>query len=153
MPQRRRRRSSEWKRIREVLLRRQASYGVAEVASLLGIAPETVETASGPGLSWEDIVALGLEHRWTYRTLTAACPEALPPLVRVVTRPVALPRYQWAVLRLLAARQAQEQGREITVSDLIEEAVSTAVLTRIEDWASLEQALPGVRAAAEWPEG
>jgi hypothetical protein len=152
VPQRRRRRASEWKRIRDVLLRRRASYGVAEVAELLGIPAETVESASGREPAWEDVVALGLEHRWTYRMLSAACPEALPPLVRGVTRSVALPRYQWAVLRLLAARQSEAEGREITVSDLIEEAVSMAVLTRIEDWESVEAALPGVRAAAEWPE-
>lgn len=152
MPQRRRRRSSEWKRIREVLLQRRVSYGVAEVAELLGIPAEAVEDASGPDVAWEDVVALGLEHRWTYRMLSAACPEALPPLVRGVTRSVALPRYQWALLRLLAAWQSEAEGRAITVSDLVEEAVSLAVLTRIEEWASVEAALPGVRAAAEWPE-
>jgi len=197
---RRRRLPSDWKRIREVFLRRRASYDLTEVPALLGIPRAAVHAAidqgtitrlssrassEGPGragrqahstsptrpgpsldarddrgddfrIDWEDVVTLGLEHRWTYRMLTAALrgldAAALPVLVRVITRPVLLPRYQWQVLRLLAARQSQRERREITVSDLIEDAVSTAVLMRIDDWEALEAELPGVRAAAEWPQ-
>jgi len=163
----RRRIPAEWRRIREIFLHQRESYDAAEVSALLGIPRAAVQdaiddgriaaVASGGGLriAWEDVVALGLEHRWTFRMLTAALRglggAALPPLVRVATRPVALPRYQWQVLRAMAARQARAEGREITVSDLIEEAISTEILTKIEDWESVEAEVPGVREAAGWP--
>lgn len=166
MPQRRRP-SPEWKRIRALFLGRRASYDPAAVPGLLGIDPSTVQLAIDDGtvaairsggevrIAWEDVVALGLEHRWTYRMLTDAlrgrAGAALPRLVRVVTGCVVLPRYQWQILRFLAASQAREEGREITVSDLLEEAVSTALLTRNHDWERIEAALPGVRAAVAWP--
>jgi hypothetical protein len=166
MPQRRRR-PSEWRRIREVFLGRRASYDSAEVTSLLGIDATAVRQAIDEGtitavpdgaslrIAWEDVVALGLEHRWTVRTLTAALRglhgAALPPLVRAVAGRVVLPRHQWQILRFLAARQTRAERREITASDLLEEAVSTALLTRIDDWEPLERSLPGVRAAAAWP--
>jgi hypothetical protein len=111
----------------------------------------------GPRLriDWEDVVALGLEHRWTVRMLTAALRgrggAALPPLVRAVAGRVILPRYQWQILRFLAARRARDERREITASDLLEEAVSLALLAKIDDWEQLEESLPGVRAAAAWP--
>ncbi|HEX6100987.1 MAG TPA: hypothetical protein VF432_32010 [Thermoanaerobaculia bacterium] len=168
MPQRRRL-PAEWKRIREVFLHRRPSYGSAEVPALLGIPESTLRQAieegtvaaipSGGGelrIAWEDVVALGLEHRWTYRLLTAALrgrsAAALPPLVRVKRGHVELPDYQWQILRLLAARRAHDERREITASDLLEEAVTTALLTPIDErgWERLDAALPGVRAAA-WP--
>jgi hypothetical protein len=102
-------------------------------------------------------LTLGLEHRWTVRMLTAALrgleSAPLPDLVRVRPRQVVRPRYQWQVLQLLAARRAKPEKRDFTVSDLLEEAVSTAVLTQINDWESLEAAFPGVRGAAAWPSG
>jgi hypothetical protein len=166
MPQRRRSRA-EWNRIRELFLGRRASYGVAEVIHLAGISEIAVHEAIDEGtiapipcgeetrLAWEDVVALGLEHRWTYRTLTEALRGVrgapLPQLVRVVPRPVLLPRYQWKILSLVAAQRARTERRDITVSDLVEEAISTAVLTKIEEWQPLASALPGLRAAANWP--
>jgi hypothetical protein len=162
MPQRRRRSPSiEWKRIREVFRERRASYDVADVPDLIGIPPATLQNAIAeriidPGaIAWEDIVALGLEHRWTLRMLTEALRgrdrELLPPLVRVVAGRVVLPRHQWQLLRFLAAERARNEYREITVSDLLEETVSTALLTHDHDWTRIEAALPGVRAAAAWP--
>jgi hypothetical protein len=61
------------------------------------------------------------------------------------------PRYQWHILRLLAAPKAQDERRQITVSDLVEEAVSSTFLTTIDEWEPFEASLPGVRAAAAWP--
>lgn len=166
MPQRRRP-PSEWTRIREVFLERHESYASADVPRLLGIPERTVRHAieqgtitavavdGEPRVAWEDVVALGLEQRWTYGMLTAAlrrCDEApLPALVRVVAGRVRLPRYQWEILRFLAGRRAHAEGRQLTASDLLEEAVSTALLTTIDDWEPLEALLPGVRAAAAWP--
>jgi hypothetical protein len=168
MPQRRRT-PTEWTRIRRLFLARQASYSATEAAELLGIDERTIQEAGEEGalaevpsdgdlrIAWEDVVALGLEHRWTFRMLTAALRgrfrAALPPLVHVVAGRVALPRHQWQILRFLAARRARAECREITVDDLLEEAVSTAVLTQIIDWDTLEAAIPGVREAAAWPEG
>lgn len=152
-----RRSAPERERIREVFLARRESYDLSAAAQLLGISEEAVrEAAAGgsePRMGWEDVVALGLEQRWTYRMLTEALgPDAaaLPLLVRVVPRRVLLPRYQWDVLGLLAARRARDEQREITVSDVIEEAVA-AYLAAIDDWGALEASLPGVRAAAMWP--
>lgn len=106
-------------------------------------------------ISREEVVGLGLEHRWTVRTLAAALrgldAAALPELVRVRPGRIALPRYQWQVLELLAARRAEDGKREITASDLLEEAVSTAILAQIDDWETLEASIPGVREAAAWP--
>ena len=163
MPQRRRT-SAEWKRIRELFVRRRDAYAPGEAAALAGIPPAAIGKAiaegivgptAGGAIPWEDVVALGLEHRWTIRTLTEALQgrdrAALPPLVRAVAGRVVLPRYQWQILHFLAASRTRAERREITASDLLEEAVSTALLTRDQDWERLEAALPGVRAAAAWP--
>jgi excisionase family DNA binding protein len=165
----RRRTASDWRRIREVFLQRRASYGVEEAGDLLRIPGSTVQAAIEEGtitslelgtkreIGWEDLVVLGLQHRWTPRMLSVALGEGsgdvLPPLVRVVAGRVVLPLYQWKILRALAAQRSKDEEREITASDLIEEAVSTAVLTGIEDWTRLEALQPGIRAAAEWPSG
>jgi hypothetical protein len=157
----------EWRRIRQLFLERRASYDSAEVSTLLGVEPAAVRQAVEEGtvtalpssealrIAWEDVVALGLEHRWTYRMLAAALrgfDEApLPPLVRTVAGRVVLPRYQWQILRVVAAGKAHDKRRQITISDLLEEAVTMAVLTTIEEWDPLEAMLPGVRAAAAWP--
>jgi hypothetical protein len=112
-------------------------------------------TGSDVAVGWEDVVVLGLEHRWTPRMLTEALRgpgmHALPPLIRVLSRRVSLPSYQWEILRLIAAQRSEAEEREITMSDLIEEAISTAIVTRIEDWTTLEASHPGLRAAARWP--
>lgn len=168
MPQRRRL-PTEWRRIRDLFRRRRDCYGAGEVAALLGIEEATVRRAILHGeiaaraaggelrICWEDVVTLGLEHRWTVRTLTAAlrgtrrAGDALPRLVRTVPGRIVLPRYQWQILRLLAERRAHSEGREITVSDLLEHAVTTALLMPIDDWEALDAALPGVRAANAWP--
>lgn len=163
----RRRTASDWRRIREVFLRRRAVYGVAEVSELLRLPGAAVQEAIETGvvtalsigneiaLAWEDVVVLGLEHRWTPRMLTEALRGrgmyALPPLVRVSSREVALPSFQWKLLRLIAAERSKAEEREITVSDLVEEAISTALVTRIIDWTALEASQPGLRAATEWP--
>lgn len=159
--------ASDWRRIREIFVRRRAVYGVEEVSELLRIPAAAVQEAIGTGvvtalgtgsdvaIGWEDVVVLGLEHRWTPRMLTEALRgagiHALPPLIRVLSRRVALPSYQWKLLGLIAARRSQAEEREITVSDLLEEAISTAVVTPIEDWSTLEASQPGLRAAAWWP--
>lgn len=163
----RRRPASDRERIREVFLRGRASYVAAQVPALVGIAEVTVRQAIDEGviaaipaggearIGWEDVVTLGLEHRWTVRTIARALRgldhSSLPDLVQVRAGRVVLPHYQWQVLRLLAARRAEAEERELTVSDLLEEAVSTAVLAQIDDWESLEASLPGVRGAAAWP--
>lgn len=106
-------------------------------------------------IGWEDVVTLGLEHRWTVRTITTALRgrdhPSLPDLVRARAGQVVLPRYQWQVLQVLAARRTKAERRDIAVSDLLEEAVSTAVLSNIDQWEGLEESLPGVRAAHAWP--
>ena len=162
MPKRRRPPSSARRRIRELFRGRHASYDAAEVPALIGIPRSTLQEAIANGafeahaaIPWEDVVALGLDHRWTLRTVTEALQggglAALPPLVRTVAGRVVLPRHQWQILRFLAAERSRTERRELNVSDLLEEAVSTALLTQIHDWDPLEALLPGVRAAAAWP--
>jgi hypothetical protein len=170
MPHRPRRRPRpEWKRIREVFLGRRESYATTELPALLGIDPAAVQqaidektiTAIPVGrelrVVWEDVVTLALEHRWTPRLLTEALrrfPRApLPPLLRTVPARIVLPRYQWHLLRLLAARQSHAERRNITVSDLLEQAVTTVFLMKIEDWEEMEKSLPGVQDAVSWPAG
>ena len=155
----RRRTPSDWERIRALFRERRTSYDAAEAPALIGIPPETLQkelgTIDGSALAWEDVIALGLDRRWTPRMLTEALRRrglaALPPLVRTVAGRVVLPRYQWQLLRFLAADRARAERREITASDLLEEAVSTALLTQDYDWKRIEAALPGVRAAVDWP--
>lgn len=154
----------EWIRIREVFRDRRASYDAAEVPALIGIRADTLQKAIAEGIvgvtaagaiAWEDVVALALEHRWTPRMLTEALRgrelAALPPLVRTVAGRVVLPRHQWQILRFLAAERTRDERREITASDLLEEVVSTSLLTHDHDWTRIEAELPGVRAAAAWP--
>ena len=119
------------------------------------IAEGTIEaTRTGEALliAWDDVVVLGLSHRWTYRILTAALRDAdaplLPPLVQVTPGRVELPRYQWQMLGALAERRSREERRALTVSDLLEEATSD-LLARTQD--DLWDELPGMRAAAAWP--
>lgn len=166
MTHRRRRPSPEGERIRELFLDRQESYEPGALARLLGISGATVREAIADGritaipaggevrIMWQDVVALGLEQRWTLRMLTEALrgadAAALPPPIRVVPHRVLLPQYQWDVLRLLAAQRARDERREITVSDLLEEATA-ALLAAIDDWEAWETSLPGLRAAAAWP--
>lgn len=163
MPQRRRPTSDET-RIRALFVDRRDAYDPADVPALLGIPEAAVRKAIEEGavspdaagaIPWEDVVALGLEHRWTLRMLTEALRgrdrAALPPLVRAVAGRVVLPRHQWQILRLLAADRTRAERREITASDLLEEAISTVLLTRDSDWERIEAALPGVRAALAWP--
>ncbi|HYC89487.1 MAG TPA: hypothetical protein VEO54_09780 [Thermoanaerobaculia bacterium] len=170
MPHRPRRRPRpEWNRIRELFLGRRESYATTELPALLGIAAAAVQQAIDDKtitpipvgrelrVVWEDVVTLALEHRWTSRLLTDALrrfPRApLPPLLRVTPARVTLPRYQWHILRLLAARQSRADRRDITVSDLLEQAVTTAFIMRIEDWEELEKSLPGVSDTVSWPSG
>jgi len=156
-------------RIREVFLKPRAIYAVDEAAALLRMPVQLVENAiaegavtsvpldGGLGLPWADVVVLGMEHRWTYGMLTDALRgrnvPSLPPLVRGVAGRIVLPAYQWKLLRLLSARRARDERRHFTTSDLIEEAIMTAILTTIDDWRGLESAHPGIHAAAEWPAG
>ncbi len=165
MPHHRRRRApSERERIRELFLARRPSYTFEETRDLVGVDEEVMRAAIAEGtieatrtgealrIAWDDLVVLGLNHRWTYRILTAALRDAgaplLPPLVQGTPGRVELPRYQWQLLGQLAERRAREERRELTVSDLLEEA-ATEFLARIDDdtWGSL----PGARAAAAWP--
>lgn len=160
MPQRP---APEWKGIREVFLSGRTSWDTAELPALLGIDESAVRQALEDGtlgavsscVSWEELVAWALQTRWTYRMLTAALQGRhrgrLPRLARVTRGRIVLPRYQWKLLRHLAAEKARAERREITVSDLLEEAVTTAFVMKIEEWDRLERILPGIHAADAWP--
>jgi len=161
--------ASDRSHIREVFLRPEEVYGLKQVSGLLRLPDAAIHAAVEQGIvavlgsgseaaiGWEDVVMLGLEHRWTPRMFTEALRgpgiHVLPPLVRVRAGRVFLPHYQWKLLRLIAAQRSRSEERDITVSDLIEDAISTAVITKIEDWTTLEASQPGLRAAAEWPAG
>lgn len=164
MPQRQR---DERDRIRAIFLNPQTSYSLVKVPDLVGITPEDVLQAVQQGVlspaqdgddlrvSWEDVVALGLERRWTLRMLTEALQDdevpTLPHSIRVVSGRALLPRYQWQLLRWLAAQQSRQESREITPSDLLEEAVDAAMAARGIDWKEVETVIPAIRAALAWP--
>jgi hypothetical protein len=155
---------SDRDRIRDLFLRPRAVYALAEAASALGMAPETVREAIAAGtidaagegeelrLAWEEIVTLAVLRRWTPRIISNALPGAMVlPLAARERRRVDLPRYMWKLLSILAAERAAAEDRPLTVSDLLEECVYQTHVARITSWTSLDERIPGVTAAAVWP--
>jgi hypothetical protein len=152
---------SDRDRIRDLFLRPRAVYGLAEAASALGMVPETVREAIADGtidavgegeellLAWEEIMTLAVLRRWTPRIISNALPDAMvPPLAARERNRVDLPRYMWQLLAVLAAERAAAEDRPLTVSDLIEECVYQTCVAGI---TSLDEQIPGVSVAAEWP--
>ncbi len=104
-------------------------------------------------LSWKDVTALGLSHRWTIRMAArVAPPGVLPQGLATKRRVIALPAYQWAVLAHNAElRRAGGMDAEYGVSDAVEEAIFHYVVSCVEDWDVIEEECPTAERAAMWP--
>lgn len=155
---------SDRQRIRELFTNRRTAYGLAEAASALGLSPDAVRQAIASGavdgagrgdevrLAWEEVVTLAALRRWTPRIMSNALPDGMVlPLAKRERRRVDLPRYMWELLAILAAERTAAEGRLLTVSDLIEEAVDQTHVSGITPWSSIEERIPGVTAATVWP--
>jgi hypothetical protein len=151
-------------RIRELFLRPRPWYRLAEAAEALRMQPEDVRAAIAEGVAdavelegeiripWEEVITLGVLRRWTPRVVSSALPaEQVPELVRSVRKPIQLPRYLWELLAIVAAERTATEEREVTMSDVIEEAVHHALHAQVTSWKSLEERIPGVCTAAVWP--
>jgi hypothetical protein len=148
-------------RIRRLFLDRRESYGADDVQALTGIAPERVRAAIEQGeidgevegellpggfrISWEQLAVLALDV-WgidvvdVEEALGADAVRVLPPLVRTVSLTVRVPRYQVAVLGMLARREG------VAVDALVREALLALTEERGE-----ELELPGLWEAIEFP--
>lgn len=119
------------------------------------IADGTVDAVKFEGetrILWQEVVTLGVLRRWTPRVVSAALPlQRVPSLARSVRRRVDLPRGLWELLALVAEERAAAEEREITVSDVIEEALHHALHAPITSGSSSEERIADLRAAAVWP--
>jgi hypothetical protein len=146
-------------RIRGLFLDRRESYGPDDVLALTGIAAERVRAAIEEGevegellpdgfrIVWEQLAALALDV-WgidaidVEEALGADAGRVLPPLVRSVSLTVRVPRYQVAVLGMLARREG------VSVDALVREALLALTEERGE-----ELELPGLWEAIDFPAG
>lgn len=157
-------RPSDRARIRRLFLRARPWYGLGEAAGLLAMTVDEVRRAIEDGvieavdfdgelrIAWQEVVVLGMLQRWTPRIIsTALPPQQVPPLARSARRPVHLPRYLWDLLALLARERSTNEDRELTISDLVEEALHHAVLADLESAEEMERQIPGIRKTAAWP--
>jgi hypothetical protein len=157
-----RRRRTDRARIRHVFLRARPWYGLGEAAEVLAMTEDQVKEAiedgvidavdfeGDPRIAWQELVVLGVLYRWTPRLIATAVPrQHVPPLARSVRKPIDLPHYLWELLALVTTERTVAEERELTVSDIIEEAIHHALLDKTPR--ALEQRLPGIRLAAAWP--
>lgn len=145
-------------RIRAIFLQRRETYGPHEVQRLTGLSPDRVRRAIERGeldgellrcgfrIRWPQLAALGLDV-WSIGEVEQALGEdlaqVLPPLVRMATLTVRVPRYQVAMLEALVRLRGYS----------IDATVEDALLTVAELYADeLEQAIPGFREAIDFPE-
>jgi len=145
------------KLIRAVFLQRRESYGPREVQRLTGMEPERVRAAIQQGelegkllgkgfrIRWPQLAALAFD-RWSMEEVESALgedtPQALPPLVRIVTLTARVPQYQVSMLEEFARRGIS-----------IDATVTDALLTVAEDnLAQLRDAIPGLEEAIHFPE-
>jgi hypothetical protein len=150
-------------RIRKLFLDRRESYGPDDVLALTGIAAERVRAAIEQGeidgevegellpdgfrIVWEQLAALALDV-WgidavdVEEALGGDAVRVMPPLVRSVSLTVRVPRYQVAVLGMLARRDG------VSVDALVREALLALTEERGE---GLE--LPGLWEAIDFPAG
>ena len=161
----RRRPAAERARIRDVFLRPQREYALADVAALLRVPESEVVRRIEDGsiaavrrggrrlVPRRELIGVLMAERWTPRLVAEALPSrAVPHPARSVAGTVELPGYAWKVLRAMARELSVAENRELTVSDLIERAIHRDYVEEVRDWPSLEEGTPGIRAAAMWPD-
>lgn len=143
--------------IRQVFVSPQDSYAPAEAAAILGWTAAEMERAidegevevergrSASAIAWQEVAAM----------LTARCPQAaieealgrevasvMPELVRLAELRVRIPRYQVAMLAMLADRERLSVD-ELMARHLLDLAACEG------EW--LARSIPGFDAAMRWP--
>jgi hypothetical protein len=148
-------------RIRRLFLDRRESYGPDEVLAVTGITAERVRAAIYDGdiegevegellpggfrIVWAQLATLaldvwGIDASDVEEALGADAARVLPPLVRTVSLTVRVPRYQVAVLGMLARQEG------VPVDALVREAL----LALTEERADVLE-LPGLWEAVDFP--
>jgi hypothetical protein len=141
----------------QLLTDRSRAFSVAQVARMLRLPEAVVAEANGGRtnhpLSWQDVIALGLLHRWTIRMVAEVSPSgAIPQALATQPGEISLPAYQWAVLAHSAElRRAAGMDPDYGLSDAVEEAVFHYVVSCVGDWRPIEQRCPTAERAAMWP--
>ena len=149
-------------RIIELFAKRKPHYALAEVLRLTRSSVDEVNAAIEAGeldphreggallFTWEDVVTLALRS-WTPRMLAAALgpSSAVPQLNRVKPITVHLPLYQIRMLQLLAAAERAGFRRRPNSSDILERLLLD--LASSVDTDAMEEAIPGFRAALQFP--
>ena len=143
--------------IRRLFLEPQATYSIADAASLPGMhwrdvrawmesgELEGVDTDEGLVLPWRELVSFGMDF-WSQevveKALGADVAAVIPELLRLTDLEVRLPRLEVVALERLAARDGE------TVSRVLARELLDFVSVHA-GWLSLE--IPGFGEALEWP--
>ena len=143
--------------IRRLFLEPQATYSIADAASLLGMhwrdvrgwmesgELEGVDTDEGLVLPWGELVSFGMDF-WSQEVveeaLGADVAAVLPELLRLTDLEVRLPRLEVVALERLAARDGETVGT-VLARELLDLVSVHSV------WLSAE--VPGFAAALAWP--
>jgi hypothetical protein len=138
--------------LRKLFTECRAFYTLEEARRLAGVSASAVaraieEGAVEPALPWEDVAGLALA-RWTPRRIAHIVGGALPPLNQFRTIRVELPVYQLRLLHYLAEQRSTRET-PLAVSDVLEYELTALAFE--EDVASLDRAIPGFAAAANFP--
>jgi hypothetical protein len=143
--------------IRRLFLEPQATYSIADAASLLGMhwrdvrawiesgELEGADTDEGLVLPWAELVSFGMNF-WSQEVVEEAVgadvAAVIPELLRLTDLEVRLPRMEVVALERLAARDGE------TVSTVLARELLDLVSVHA-GWLSLE--VPGFSAALSWP--
>jgi hypothetical protein len=141
-------------RIRSLFFSARVSYSIRDVASLLELSADDVQSwinvgeleASGGSILWSEVVSFALDF-WSQEVveeaLGADLANAIPELLRLSDLEVRLPRMQVITLERLAALDGE------TVNAVLARELRDLVSVHSE-WLSLEVA--GFAEAMAWPE-
>jgi hypothetical protein len=146
-------------RIRSIFMNRRESYGLNEVRRLTGRSPESIRCAVRDGemaashgaddyrLTWPQVARIAVDL-WGMEAIEdelgpVKASYILPPLVRMETITLRLPRYQVAMLQELAKRRESSANR----------IVADALLPMAHDSRDvMEAAIPGFAEAIDFPQ-
>ena len=145
-------------KIRALFLQPEATYTLAEAASLLDMPwqevrdwvavgeLQSVDTPDGLRIPWPELVSFGMDF-WSQETveeaLGAEVGDVIPELVRLTELAVRIPRMEVVALERVAARDGK--------------SVDTVLARELLDFVSanapwLDREVPGMLAALAWPE-
>lgn len=144
-------------KIRELFLRPQLVYTIAEAAALLGTGDGDLRAWVATGelepladdperVPWAELVSFAMDF-WSQEVvedaLGADAAEVIPELVRLTELAVRIPRLEVVALERVAARERRSVD-SVLARELLDFASANAL------W--LDAEVPGVLAALAWPE-